>query len=92
MLSPGGGVLLAIIWTILYGLALHSAGFFMQRGIKLLGWFFVLSGVGLIFAAILVPGLETGVVAHGIMGALFGILQLTYSVYLYSTEKVKQTA
>ena len=41
----GDGIRLAAIWMILYGGALHSAGFFMQRGLRLLGWFFVVIGI-----------------------------------------------
>src|SRR5947199_5527342 len=31
-------VLLVPCWMVLYGCALHSAGFFMPRGMKLFGW------------------------------------------------------
>ena len=31
-------------WVVLYGCALHAAGFFMPRGMKILGWALVLSG------------------------------------------------
>ena len=40
---------LVAVWTALYGAALHAAGFFMPRGIKLLGWFFIIAGT-LLFA------------------------------------------
>src|SRR5262245_17407709 len=32
---------LPALWMLLYGCALNAAGFFMHRGIKLLGWVFV---------------------------------------------------
>ncbi len=37
--------LLILAWTFLYGLALHAAGFFMPRGIRLFGWGFLLAGL-----------------------------------------------
>jgi hypothetical protein len=88
-------IFLACVWITLYGFALHAAGFFMQRGIKLLGWCFILGGIGLLYVTYLgrnleqVKGLASG---HVIMGAFFGVLQLAYSVYLYFTEKSKGTA
>jgi hypothetical protein len=82
---------LIIIWTLLYGLALHAAGFFMPRGIRLFGWIFLAAGV-----ALLIPfwfRLMDGNVAHysinPTMGTLFGGLHLAYGVYLYFTEKGK---
>jgi hypothetical protein len=86
---------LASIWMILYGLSLHAAGFFMQRGIKLLGWCFVLGGIALPYAVYFGLELEHSRIfgsGHAIMGGFFGLLQLAYSVYLYFTEKSKGTA
>jgi hypothetical protein len=86
---------LASIWVILYGLALHAAGFFMPRGIKLLGWCFIVGGIGMVYSACVsansdpLRGLASG---HAIMGAFFGVLQLAYSIYLYFTEKTKVLA
>jgi hypothetical protein len=84
--------LLAIVWLILYGCALHAAGFFMQRGIKLFGWVFVLSGCALFFAPVLWPAMQTAEAANYIMGIFFGVLHLAYGLYLYFTEKRKQAA
>jgi FtsH-binding integral membrane protein len=74
-------------WIILYGCALHSAGLFMPRGMKVLGWFFVLCGAGL-FAVDTeaLPRLDAG---YGLMGFFFGLVQLAYGFYLYFTEKGK---
>jgi hypothetical protein len=86
---------LASVWVILYGLALHAAGFFMERGIKLLGGCFLMGGIGLLYAACINPnsdniqGLNSG---HAIMGAFFGLLHAAYGVYLYFTEKKKVSA
>jgi len=39
-LNTGGrdSIRLIALWMVLYGGALHAAGFFMQRGLKLVGW------------------------------------------------------
>src|SRR5208283_3996147 len=34
-------------WVVLYGCAIHSAGFVMPRGMRIFGWVFVLGGCGL---------------------------------------------
>jgi hypothetical protein len=90
--DPARIVWLPAIWAVLYGLALHAAGFFMTRGIKLFGWLFVLCGLG--FCAYLVlfqpdtqwPRLA---VAHGAMGVLFGGCHVAYGCYLSFTEPRK---
>lgn len=69
------------LWMVLYGCALAAAGFFMQRGIKVLGWLFILAGCGLM--AVERQPLSA---AHWAMGGVFGGLHLAYGVYLYFTE------
>jgi hypothetical protein len=77
------------LWMVLYGCAVHAAGFFMPRGMKLFGWVFILAGClvaasfGLGSAIALVPA------AHLVMGSSFGGLHLAYGIYLYFTEKRK---
>jgi hypothetical protein len=91
LLSPSWDFLqpqaLPCFWILLYGCALTAAGFFMHRGIKLLGWLFIVSGCGLM-ASRFQPGapwpLLTG---HWIMGTVFGGLHLAYGIYLYFTEQ-----
>ncbi|HOC57170.1 MAG TPA: hypothetical protein PKI20_16245 [Verrucomicrobiota bacterium] len=69
-----------------YACALHAAGFFMSRGIRLFSWgLIVLGGVCLV----VVPRFQTEpnpVVDHALMGGFFGLLHLGYGVYLYFTE------
>jgi hypothetical protein len=72
---------------LLYGCALNAAGFFMVRGIKLLGWLFVLGGCALIAAHCAAGGPLALIYCHGAMGASFGGLHLAYGIYLYFTEK-----
>jgi hypothetical protein len=77
------------LWMTFYGCAIHAAGFFMPRGIRLFGWVFIAAGC--LMAAILaliseVPALRF---AHIVMGVLFGGLHLSYGVYLSFTENRK---
>ena len=83
---------LAPAWILIYGCALHAAGFFMPRGIRWFGWLFVLAGSGLFFAAQSWSVLRTVEAAHFEMGALFGGLQLVFGIYLLFSEKRRRTA
>jgi hypothetical protein len=83
------------IWIILYGCALHAAGFFMPRGIRWLGWIFVLLGCSLLAAVncqSCVANLPDLRYAHWLMGAAFGGLHLAYGIYLRITETRKPAA
>ena len=79
--------LVAVTWIVAYGCALHAAGFFMQRGIKLFGWVFILGGAALLLAGVAWPQVGTIGMAHYLMGTFFGVLHLGYGIYLYFTEK-----
>jgi len=73
------------VWLWLYGCGLSAAGFFMPRGIKLLGALFIAAGC--LLAALLVLNINLGVHSpHGMMAFGFGGLHLAYGVYLYFTE------
>jgi hypothetical protein len=80
-------LLMALIWLLFYGCALHSAGFFMARGIKWFGWGFIL--VAILLAIVLAAGVwsPTPATANGVMGLTFGGLHLAYGIYLHFTEK-----
>jgi len=81
-------VILTFIWLLFYGCALHSAGFFMPRGMKWFGWIYVGLTCGILcFLAIARPNIEIS--AHWFMGFFFGALHLAYGAYLYLTEKGK---
>jgi hypothetical protein len=84
--------LLAVTWIVAYGCALHAAGFFMQRGIKLFGWVFILSGSALLLAGVMWPQTGTIEIAHYLMGVFFGVLHLGYGTYLYFTERKRAAA
>jgi len=85
--QPTTAWLLALGWIIVYGCALHAAGFFMQNRMRLFGWIFVLGGCGLLFASNNWPELRTTEAAHYVMGSFFGALHVACGVYLYFTEK-----
>jgi hypothetical protein len=79
--------LLPGLWMIFYGCALCSAGFFMARGIRLLGLIFLICGM--IYLSINWIDLDFPKLlqCHICMAATFGGLHLAYGIYLYFTEK-----
>lgn len=89
----------AVAWPLLYGCALHSAGQFISRGVRLLGWAFVLCSVGIGYLAMsseMHSGLrgEAGsrlFRPHFLMGFMFGGFHLLAAIYLYFTEKREPT-
>ena len=78
--SHEGALILGWVW--LYGCAIHSAGFFMLRGIKLFAWLFIVTG-----CALLIVIMQSTLSPHLLMGTIFGGLHLAYGIYLYFTEK-----
>lgn len=80
-------LILPPIWMVLYGCAMQAAGFFMQRGIRLLGLVFIVSGS-------IWPLVELGLqqwlplfkIGHFSMGLMFGVGHLAYGAYLKLTE------
>jgi hypothetical protein len=87
--NPGQIGWLLTIWMTLYGCALHAAGFFTPRGMKLFGWGFILSGCTLAGTIAMTEKLVHLAYGHGIMGFFFGGLHLAYGIYLYFTEPKK---
>jgi hypothetical protein len=84
---------LPVMWASLYGLALHSAGFFVDRGIKAFGWLFLLLGFVMFLAGTcLLRFVNPLWQAHIIMGGIFGGLHLAYGIYLYFTERKNPVA
>ncbi|MDB4668625.1 hypothetical protein OAF50_01730 [bacterium] len=79
---------LTALWIILYGGALHAAGFFMRRGIRLLGWIFVIIGsLCLCFHELEQTLWLNGKHAHLLMGWAFGANNLMYGLYLKLTSE-----
>ncbi len=88
-IGPGGPLAIWLLvpgWMVLYGCALHAAGFFMPRGFKMFGWAFIAVGC-LLGAALCLGGPPSVAGVNWAMGALFGGSHLAYGVYLHFTEK-----
>lgn len=78
------------LWMGLFGCAAHAAGFFMPRGMKVLGWIFAILGAAatlFVNSRLHASGLPSLRLAHAVMGAGFGGLHLAYGLYLAATEK-----
>jgi hypothetical protein len=83
--------MVSLAWVLLYGFALHAAGFFMPRGIRLFGWIFIVCACLLIYSDV-TQGIDLEDKANWLMGFFFGVLHLAYGAYLYLTEKGKNAA
>ncbi len=78
--------------ALFYGCAVHAAGFFTPRGMKLFGWLvIVLAGVALFARIVVAPG-ESALLDHALMGGFFGGAHLAYGAYLFMTEPRKTPA
>jgi hypothetical protein len=81
---------LPAVWAVFYGCALHAAGFFTSRGLRLFGWLFIMAGMAFLFGLRLIHRQDFPAASwqqsHWLMGFLFGFLQLAYGIYLYFTE------
>ncbi|MDB6123698.1 MAG: hypothetical protein JWQ71_2691 [Pedosphaera sp.] len=85
-------ILLPIIWMLLYGCAIHAAGFFMPRGIRLFAWGFIVLACVLLMGLLLTKEPVPFKFGHAEMGLFFGVFQLAYGIYLYFTEQRKNEA
>ena len=74
------------IWMAFYGCALHAAGFFVARGMRLLGWAFI-AGAVMNCNVLTAAGSLAALSPHYTMGIAFGGLHLLAAAYLYFTEK-----
>ena len=88
--SNGGeeGILyLVSFWCWAFGCAIHAAGFFMPRGMKVFGWVFVLIGCGIcVFMTNDADSFRATNLPNFLMTVIFGGLHLAYGIYLYFTE------
>lgn len=86
--KPGSGAwLLPPLWMLCYGTALHAAGFFMPRGIRLLGWLFIAAGAAAFATLAILPDFRSFQAASLFMGVAFGIGQIAYGAYLSFSER-----
>lgn len=73
------------VWMLLYGCAVHAAGFFMPRGFKLFGWAYIATGACMLLAlSQMDPGASLRL-AHLVMAIAFGGAHLAYGAYLRLT-------
>ena len=77
---------------LFYGCALHAAGFFMVRGMRLFAWGIIGLGSAALLAAPLIQTDPNPTFDHCVMGFFFGALHLAYGAYLYLTEPRKNVA
>jgi hypothetical protein len=82
---------ISFVWILFYGCALHSAGFFMPRIVRLFGLLFIVCSCGLLCAFRLVWQ-DSDPNPQIVMGFFFGGLHLACGAYLYLTEKGKNAA
>ena len=79
---------LIALWMVLYGGALHAAGFFMRRGLKLVGWGFVICGSICLCLHTMGDVKWLGEAnANWVMGWAFGANHLAYGLYLKLTAE-----
>jgi len=84
--------LFVILCVLFYGCAVHAAGFFMPRGMKLFAWGMI-GGALVLLIGLSALELEVhAITSHLLMGFFFGLLHLAYGAYLYLTEKRKNAA
>ena len=85
-------IMLVILWSWLYGCAAHAAGFFMPRGVRWLGWIYVVVGISLLAGIVFGERFLMQTSPHLLMGGIFGGLHLAYGIYLYFTEQKSPVA
>jgi hypothetical protein len=78
--------------VLFYGCAVHAAGFFMPRGMKVFAWFIIALGATTLLVVPLILEESSPALDHGLMGFFFGVLHLAYGVYLHFTEPRKNGA
>jgi hypothetical protein len=80
---------LIFLWAFFYGCAVHAAGFFISRGMRLFGWVYIVCSVILAFCHF---HCRISFNPHCLMGFFFGVLHLSCGAYLFLTEKRKNAA
>lgn len=79
--------LFVVLCLLFYGCAVHAAGFFTPRGLRGLGWTYIV-GVLLMILVAQVAKPDWGPASnHALMGIFFGLVQLGYGIGLRITEK-----
>jgi hypothetical protein len=80
-------IVLPLSWVMLYGCAVHAAGFFMPRGVRLFGWVLIgMACLGLLISGFVGSEMAAADFGYGVMGSAFGLIHLIYGLYLFATE------
>lgn len=74
------------VWAMLYGCALHAAGAFAPRGLRILGWLFLASGLAW-WTVLTTTSWDARSSLHLVMGLIFGGLHLGCALYLSVTAR-----
>jgi hypothetical protein len=77
---------LVAVWVIFYGLALLSTALFAPRSLALLGWAFLLTGVGVPVMANAIERLSDDV-PNLVMGVTFGLYHVIYAVCAWPRKR-----
>ncbi len=88
----GGGLTLATLWLLLYGVSLLAAAHFAPRSIRFLGRIFFCTGALLLVGGVLIfdrwQGAQLELLAHLLMGATFGVFHLVYAACIWPRKSV----
>ena len=91
--APGNLRWLFVVGNALfYGCAVHAAGFFMPRGMKLFAWLIIVLAGAVVFTRFVLASGAAAPVDHALMGGFFGCAHLAYGAYLFMTEPRKLAA
>ena len=77
---------------LFYGCAVHAAGFFMPRGMKLFAWLIIVLAGAVVFTRFVLASGAAAPVDHALMGGFFGGMHLAYGAYLLMTDSRKTAA
>lgn len=87
--------LVALVWTLFYGLALLATAHFSPKSLILLGWAFLLTSLALYVLPFAVPtsflAIPTDRHASLLMGATFGVYHLIYAACVWHRGAVEAT-
>jgi hypothetical protein len=84
---------MVLLCLFFYGAAVHAAGFFMPRGMKVFGWLFIAGGVLLLAGLMVFEPDDLGPrPASAVMGLFFGVVHVGYGLYLRATERAQPVA
>jgi hypothetical protein len=81
-LVQNGRALMAVLWTICYGLSLLATGSFSPRSMQVLGLAFLLMGLALLRPSLTAVPADDNTLALRTMIGCFGVLHLLYGLWV----------